>query len=144
MVWIPAQNGRQSLAEDNLPVDTVRQEKRKIATIIERSDGLHEKKHGRRYDRRQTSLAFQNGQTALSCIYYNNNKSLNMLNSDILNIMIINQHFYRFYQPSALSCSEGRLLDVELVVKMQPDKTKWHEMQNIILIQSLCNEYFMS
>ena len=50
MVWTPAQNGRQSLDEGDLPVDTARQkEKRKTATIMEESsDEMHEKlKHGR-------------------------------------------------------------------------------------------------
>ena len=39
------------LRMEDLPVDTARQEKRKIATIMEEpSDGLHEKqKHRRRY-----------------------------------------------------------------------------------------------
>ena len=71
MVWTPSQNGRQSLAEEDLPVDTARQEKkRKIVTITEEpGDGLHEEqKHGRRYDRRQISLAFGSGWTALGCI----------------------------------------------------------------------------
>ena len=70
MVWTPPQNGGQSLAKD-LPVDTAQQEKkRKTATIKEEpSDRLHEKqKHRRRYGRRQTSLAFGNGQTVHGCI----------------------------------------------------------------------------
>ena len=67
MVWTPSQNGRQSLAEEDLPVDTARQEKkRKTATIMEEpGDGLHEDQmHGRGYGRRQTSLAFGNGYAA--------------------------------------------------------------------------------
>ena len=54
MVWTPPQNGRWSLAEEDLPVDTARyEEKRKTATIMEEpSDGLHEKqKNGKRYGR---------------------------------------------------------------------------------------------
>ena len=50
MLWPPPYNGRQSLAKENLPVDTARQEKkRKTATIMEEpSDGLYEKqKSGR-------------------------------------------------------------------------------------------------
>ena len=36
MVWTPSQNGRQSLAKEDLPVDTARQEKkRKTATIFD-------------------------------------------------------------------------------------------------------------
>ena len=76
MVWTPLQNGRQSLAKEDLPVDTARQEeKRKTATIMEEpSDGLHEKqKPGRRYGRGQTSLAFGSGWT--DCTDPNNNKN---------------------------------------------------------------------
>ena len=71
MVWTPPQNGRQSLAKEDLKVDAAQQEeKRKTATIMEEpSDGHHEEqKHGRRYGRRQTSLAFGSGWTALGCI----------------------------------------------------------------------------
>ena len=71
MVWTPSQNGRQSLAEEDLPVDTARQEKkRKTATIMEEAgDGLHEEqRHGRGYGGEQTSLAFGNGWTALGCV----------------------------------------------------------------------------
>ena len=71
MVWTPPQNGRQSLAKEDLPMDTARQgEKRKTAIIMEEpSDGFHEKqKHGRRYGRGQTSFAFGSGWTALGCI----------------------------------------------------------------------------
>ena len=47
------------------------------ATIIEESsDELHEKqKHGRRYGRRQTSLVFGSGWTALGFIESNNNNN---------------------------------------------------------------------
>ena len=42
----------------------------------EPSDGLHEKpKHGRRYGRGQTSLAFGSGWMALVCVDSNNNNS---------------------------------------------------------------------
>ena len=71
MVWTPHQNGRQSLAKEDLPVYTSRQEeKRKTATIMEEpSDGFYEKqKHGTRYGRRQTSLAFGSRWTALGFI----------------------------------------------------------------------------
>ena len=63
--------GRQSLAEEDLPVDTARQEKkRKTATIMEEpGDGLHEEqRHGRGYGGEQTSLAFGSGWTALGCV----------------------------------------------------------------------------
>ena len=56
------------LAEEDLPVDSARQEKRrKTATIMEEpGDGLHEEqRHGRGYGGEQTSLAFGNGWTAL-------------------------------------------------------------------------------
>ena len=44
MVWTPPQNGRQSLAKEDLPVNIARKEKkRKTATIMEEpGDGLHE------------------------------------------------------------------------------------------------------
>ena len=74
MVWTPPQNGRQSLAKEDLPVDPARQEKkRKTATIMaEPSDGLHGKqKHGIK----QTFLAFGSGWTAPSCIDPNNKKN---------------------------------------------------------------------
>ena len=77
MVWIPPQNGRQSLAYEDLPVDIARQkEKKKTATIKEEpNDGLHEKqKHEGSHSRRQTYLTFGNEQTALSCIDHNNNE----------------------------------------------------------------------
>ena len=64
MVWTPSQNGRQSLAEEDLPVDSTLQEKRKTAAVMEEAnDGLHEKqKHENRCDRRQkTPLSFGNG-----------------------------------------------------------------------------------
>ena len=80
IVQTPPQNGKQSLTKENLPVDTARQEeKRKAATIMEEpSGGLHEKeKHGRRYGRSQTFLAFISGQAALSCIDPNNNNNNN-------------------------------------------------------------------
>ena len=75
MVWTPSQNGRQSLAKEDLPVDTARQEEvRKTTTIMEEpSDELHEKKKpGRRYGRGQTYLTFGSGWTALGCIDPNN------------------------------------------------------------------------
>ena len=71
MVWTPSQNGRQSLAEEDLPVDTAQQEKkRKTATIMEEpGDELHEEqRHGRGYGGEQTSLAFGSGWTALGCV----------------------------------------------------------------------------
>ena len=70
MVLTPPQNGRQSLTKEDLPLDTARQEKRKTATIMdEPGDGLHEEQgYGRRYGRRQTSLAFGSGWTALGSI----------------------------------------------------------------------------
>ena len=71
MVWTPSQNGRQSLAEEDLPLDTARQKKkRKTATIMEEpGDGLHEEqRHGRGYGGEQTSLAFGSGWTALGCV----------------------------------------------------------------------------
>ena len=70
MVWTPSQNGRQSLAEEDLPVDTARQEKkRKTAIMEEPGDGLHEEqRHGRGYGGEQTSLAFGSGRTALGCV----------------------------------------------------------------------------
>ena len=71
MVWTPSQNGRQSLAEEDLPVDTARQEnKRKNATIMEEpGDGLREEqRHGRGYGGEQTSLAFGSGWTVLGCV----------------------------------------------------------------------------
>ena len=71
MVWAPPQNGRQSLAKEDCPVDIVRQEKWKTATIMEEpSDKLHDEKqkHGRIYGRRQTSLMFGSEWTALGCI----------------------------------------------------------------------------
>ena len=47
MIWTPPQNKRQSLAREDLPVDTARQEekkKKKTATVMEEpSDGLPEK-----------------------------------------------------------------------------------------------------
>ena len=52
MVWTPPQNARQSLAKDDLPMNTARQEeKRKTAAFMKKpGDGLHEEqKHGRRY-----------------------------------------------------------------------------------------------
>ena len=70
MVWTPSQNGRQSLAKEDLAVDTARQEKkRKTATIMEEpSDGLHEEqKHGRRYGK-DTLLKNQNSiQEEIKC-----------------------------------------------------------------------------
>ena len=71
MVRTSPQNGRQTLAEEDLPVDTARQEKkRKTATIMEEpGDGLHEEqRHGRGYSGEQTSLAFGSGWTALGCV----------------------------------------------------------------------------
>ena len=77
MIWTLPQNGRQSLAEKDLPVDIAWQEEKwKTATIMEEpSDGIHEKqKYGIKYDRKQTSLAFGSGWTALGCIDPNDNK----------------------------------------------------------------------
>ena len=62
MLWTPPQIGRQLLAKEDLPVDTARQQEEwKTAAIMEElSDGLHQKyKHGRRYGKRYTTLAFR-------------------------------------------------------------------------------------
>ena len=78
MVQTPPQNGRQSLAKEDLPVDTAGQEqKRKTGTIMEeQSDVLHEKqKPGRRCGRGQTYLAFVSEQTVFCCIDLSNNKN---------------------------------------------------------------------
>ena len=59
------------IGKEDLPVGTAGQEeKRKTTKIMEEpSDGLYEiQKHRRRYGRRQTSLAFGSGWTALGCI----------------------------------------------------------------------------
>ena len=70
MIRTPPQNGRQSLVEEDLPVDTALSEEKREAVIImeEPSDGpLEKQKHLRRYGRIQTYLSFRNGQTALNC-----------------------------------------------------------------------------
>ena len=58
------------MAEEDLPVDTARYEKkRKPTTLMEGpGDGLHEEQRHGRYGRRKTSLAFGSGWTALGCI----------------------------------------------------------------------------
>ena len=83
MVWAPPKNGRQLFAEDDLTMDNGQQEeKRKTVTIMKSSsDGLHEnQKHGRRYGRRQTYLAFENGQTTLTVRYIDHNKKIYCIN----------------------------------------------------------------
>ena len=85
MVSTPTYEGRQSLAEEDLPVDTARQEeKRKTTKIMEEPSlhenfmRLHEKQNPeRRYGREQTSLAFGSGRTSLGCISPNNKNNNN-------------------------------------------------------------------
>ena len=82
MIWTPPQNGRQSLAKEDLPVGTAWQEEKRKTTIImeEPSDELHEKqKPERRYGKRQTSLAFGSGWMALGCINPSNKKNSNQI-----------------------------------------------------------------